>query len=193
LNLQYYITPKIGFQVEYFKQYCDFYSHLEWSKIQLYDPETFSVSEYLIDYVEEPYKQLFCMSSITISFVYAEREYIGQKLYPYVSIGTGLYFFSGDKEKVMNRVRFGPKTKHSGTTACAGLKYFLSSSSPRFGFNCRFYTAVINLGNQTAMESGHNYPFSAKKYLEEGKILRISRFTDKTNYLGLEISLELAF
>lgn len=195
-NVQYFFSNRWGIQLEFSHQEASYFSHLEWygKWIPSTKDPPIPLREYLeINHIEDPYWENWSLSSFTLSLLFAGRRYFTQKLYPYLSIGTGLYFLNADEELVLNRWRLNARKRGSKLKIGGGFKYRLSS---KLGLNLRIFAEMI----RRSMISSHKVflwvgpdQFNLDIYLDEGKIVRYGYgkvFETTFTFGGIELSLE---
>ncbi|MFB0564253.1 MAG: hypothetical protein ACETWK_01070 [Candidatus Aminicenantaceae bacterium] len=187
VNIQYFLSQSIGFQGELSYQKATYFSHLEWYGMRenVLDPQTY----FEINYLEEPYQKSWGIYSFTFSILAMDRPYIEKKTYAYACAGVGLYFITGDKDKVLNRFMLGSQRISTGFRVGVGLKHRLTS---RINLNLRIFGVGINrrsTGRQYTTYTGP-YQFSAKEYLGSYKIVRAGGLVKTASYFSLDISLE---
>lgn len=194
INFQYFLSPKLGFQVEFSQQKASYFCHLEWYRTMIYNYQDLSYQFIEINYVESPYRKSYSISSFVFSIIYAERSRIKQKFFPFFFLGGGLYFIKGDKDKVLNRFKLGSNTINRGLKAGMGLKYYFSPKKPSFGLSIRLYGVEIKLkksSNHFSVSNNNYIPFSLEEYQENKRIVRCSGLVKRAGYLGVDISIEL--
>ena len=195
-NVQYFFNKQWGIQLEFSQQKASYFSHLEWygKWVPTGKPPPAPSREYIeINHIEEPYWENWNLTSLTLSLLIAGRRYLNQKLYPYLSVGAGLYFLSADEELVLNRWRLGPKKRGRKLKIGGGFKYRLSS---KLGLNLRIFAETIRRregGYRESLWVGLDQ-FNLDIYLDEGKIVRYDYrgkvFENTFTYGGIELSLE---
>lgn len=183
---QYFFTKKFGLELEFRRQNGSYFSHLEWYGRWIDD---FTYVE--INHIEEPYREDWSVSSLTLSFIYAYRQYTGQRLFPYLSIGVGFHILNADEELVLNRWKLGPKKSGGCIKFGVGLKYRFS---PKFALNFKIFGESLTRGwyNQGTTYVGHDQ-FNFDIYMETNEVIR-SRHRNLTarvfTHGGINLSLE---
>jgi len=195
-NIQYFFNIRWGLKLEFSQQKASYFSHLEWygKWVPTGKPPPAPSREYIeINHIEEPYWENWNLTSLTLSLLIAGRRYLNQKLYPYLSVGTGLYFLNADEELVLNRWRLGPKKRGEKLMIGGGFKYWLSS---KLGLNLRIFAETIRRregGYRESLWVGLDQ-FDYQSYLDEEKIVRYDYggkvFVSTFTYGGIELSLE---
>lgn len=183
-NVQYFFNRKLGLQLEFSHQKASYFSHLEWYG-RLQGDEIFE-----INHIEEPYWKTWKLSSLTLSLLFAWRHHQSQRMYPYASIGIGLYFLNANKELVLNRWRLGPKKNGSKAKLGGGLKYRLSS---KLMLNLKIFaeTTYRRRADYGELLYVGSEQFDFYYYLIENKIARVGQVIVKTfSYGGIDLSLE---
>jgi hypothetical protein len=183
-DIQYYFTPMWGLQLEFTQQKGRYFSHLEWYGQDMGD------YIYPINHIEEPYWERWTLSSLTLSALIAWKRSSNQKIFPYASLGGGIYVFSADNERVMYRWRLGGKKWREKIKIGAGLKYRLNK---RLGLNLRIFAETIlrrSVGYGNVLYIGpHQFDFESYLYMKE--VYRVGRVLVKTfSYGGFDIRLE---
>jgi opacity protein-like surface antigen len=190
-NLQYFFNPGLGAQLELSHQEASYFSHLEWYGLWVedwYSPTGYRYIE--INHVEKPYWERWGISSIGLYVIAPLRKRVNQRLYPYISGGIGLYLLSGDKDKVLNRFRLGPRKIQTKYKISGGLKYSLNS---KLNLNLRIFCEMIKRYRKPYIYGVYNGPeqFDLDWYLSEGKIGRVGMsIVGAYSYGGIDISLE---
>jgi len=191
-NVQYFFNKRWGLQLEVIHQEASYFSHLEWYGKWFYSTEPEGTYYLEINHIEDPYWENWNLTSLTLSLLIAGRSYMNQRLYPYFSLGTGLYFLNADEELVLNRWRLGPKKRGGKFMIGGGFKYRLSS---KLGLNLRIFAETIRRGvggYREVLWVGLDQ-FDYQSYLDEGKIFRYGYgkvFVSTFTYGGIELSLE---
>lgn len=186
---QYFFNNRFGLELEFRQQNASYFSHLEWYGRWINDFYYIA-----INHIEDPYWEDWNLTSFTVSFMYAYRQYQGQKLYPYISVGLGFHFLSADEELVLNRWKLGPKKSGGCMKLDVGLKYLFSSKLALnlkiFGESLTRLTRGTSFGGTTYV--GHDQ-FNIDIYLYENTIVR-SRHRHLTAvsffFGGINLSLE---
>ncbi len=125
---QYFFTHRLGLELEFRRQNGSYFSHLEWYGRWVPDPLAPGGESFVaIDHIEEPYRKDWSVSSLTLCFVYAYRQFTGKKFYPYVSVGFGYHFLNTDQELVRNRWKLGPEKSGESIKFGVGLRYLFTS------------------------------------------------------------------
>ena len=187
---QYFFNNRFGLEIEFRQQNGSYFSHLEWYGRwigNLMIPENYLA----INLIEDPYWEDWNVSSLTLSFMYAYRQYQGQKFYPYISLGLGFHFLNADEELVLNRWKLGPKKSGGCMKLDVGLKYCFSS---KLALNLKIFGETLmrprRFGGTTYV--GHDQ-FDIDIYLDEKTIVR-SRHRNLTagffSFGGINLSLE---
>jgi opacity protein-like surface antigen len=191
LNLQYFFNLKLGAQLELNHQEASYFSHLEWYGQKVEDSSSPTGYRYIaINHIEEPYWERWSISSIGLSVISPWRKYANQRIYPYISGGVGLYFLSGDEDRVLSRFRLGPRKTQTKYKISGGLKYTLNS---KLNLNLRIFGEMIRRYRRPYIFGVYNGPeqFDLEWYLSEGKIARVGRaIIPSYSYGGIDISLE---
>jgi hypothetical protein len=188
-NLQYFFSKDIGMKLEYQYQRGSYFCHLEWYRLITSDP----VDPFIdINYIEEPYTKPWSISSISVSFMAAQRRILNSRRIPYGFVGVGFYVLGGDRELFLDRVRIGPSRTGLLMKIGAGIKFRMSRS---LRLNLRIYGESI--WNQSAYQRGFStlysgvLQFSPDVYFDEGRIVRdIEAFVRTFAYFGVDLSLE---
>jgi opacity protein-like surface antigen len=191
LSLQYFFTPAFGAQLELNHQEASYFSHLEWYGLLVQDWSSPTGYRYIeINHIEEPYWERWGISSVGLYVIAPWRKRINQRLYPYISGGIGLYLLSGDKDKVLDRFRLGPRKTQTKYKVSGGLKYSLNS---KLNLNLRIFCEMLRRYRGAGIYVIYNGPdqFDLDWYLSEGKIGRVGRSIIGTySYGGIDINLE---
>jgi opacity protein-like surface antigen len=183
---QYFFSKRFGLELEFRQQKGSYFSHLEW-----YGRWINNFTYVAINHIEEPYWQDWRVSSLTLSFIYAYRQYTSQKLYPYLTVGLGYHFLSANQELVLNRWKLGSEKSGECVKLGVGLKYRFSSKLALnlkiFGeslLRSRYYQGVTYVGHDQ---------FNLDIYMEANEVVR-SRHRDLTartfTHGGINLSLE---
>ncbi|UCE21973.1 MAG: outer membrane beta-barrel protein [Candidatus Aminicenantes bacterium] len=187
---QYFFSPRIGLELEFRQQKGSYFSHLEWFGRWIDDPLGGEI--YIpINHIEEPYRKDWTVSSLTLCFVYAYRQYSGQKLYPYLSVGFGFHFLNADQELVRNRWKLGPEKSGESMKLGVGLRYRFSS---KLAVNFKVFGESLLRGwySQGTTYVGHDQ-FDFYFYMETNEVIR-SRHRNLTarsfTHGGINLSLE---
>mgnify|MGYP001055322937 CR=1 FL=1 len=191
LNLQYFPNPRMGFQLELSHQQASYFSHLEWYGQWVEDRSSPTGYSYIeVNHIEEPYREQWSISSVGLSVIAPLRRRIDQRLYPYISGGAGFYLLSGDKDRLLNRFRLGPKKTQIKYKISGGLKYRLGS---KMNLNFRIFGEMIKRYRRGYLFVPYNGPeqFDLEWYLSEGKIGRVGMAIVGTYaYGGIDLNLE---
>ncbi len=145
-----------------------------------------------IDHIEDPYTPPWSISSISVSFLAAQRRILNSRRFTYGFVGVGLYVLGGDRELVLDRVRIGPNRTGFLMKIGGGIKYRLSRS---LRLNFRIYGESIwnpsAYRRATATLYAGSLQFSSRAYVDEGRIVRDVEALVKTfSYFGIDLSLE---
>jgi hypothetical protein len=187
---QYFFNNRFGLELEFRQQNGSYFSHLEWYGRwmgELMLPENYLA----INHIEDPYWEDWNVSSFTLSIMYAYRQYQGQKLYPYISVGLGFHFLNADEELVLNRWKSGPRKSGGCMKLDVGLKYRFSS---KLALNLKIFGASLTRFARFGLTTyvGHDQ-FNIYAYLDDNTIVR-SRGRNLTagsfTYGGINLSLE---
>lgn len=185
--IQYFPWRGFGFQLEYDHQKADYYSDLKW-----YGSATPDGKIIEIDYIEEPYRVNWSLTSITASILYALTLSQHAKFRPFISAGVGYYFSSGEKERFYERTRLGPKTRGNLAKLGLGVKYQIT---PRLGINLKGTGTTIwrrDYGYTRGIMYVGSDQFDANIYLATGRVIRREELLiNSFSYLGVSLSLEL--
>jgi hypothetical protein len=191
LNLQYFFDKNFGLKLEYQYQRGRYFSHLEWYSGWLLDPMG-RLIPIDIDHIEDPYTELWSISSISASFMAAQRRILNSRRFSYGFVGVGLYFLGGDQEFVLDRIRLGPGRTGLLMKIGGGIKFRLNRS---LRLNFRIYGEAI--WNQSAYRSATatlyagSLQFSSRAYANEGRIIReTDALVRSFSYFGVDLSLE---
>ncbi|MGD2245145.1 MAG: outer membrane beta-barrel protein [Candidatus Aminicenantes bacterium] len=162
---QYFFSKRFGLELEFRRQNGSYFSHLEWYG------RWFTEFDYIeINHIEDPYRKDWNVSSLTLCFIYAYRQYTGQKVYPYLSVGFGYHFFSADQELVLNRWKLGPEKSGECIKFGVGLRYRFS---PKLALNLKIFGESIirrtRRGGTTYV--GHDQ-FNFYVYMETNEVIR---------------------
>jgi len=183
---QYFFSKRFGLELEFRQQNGSYFSHLEWFGRWLNN-----ITYVAINHIEEPYREDWSVSSITLCFIYAYRQYTGQKLYPYLSVGLGFHFLNADQELVFNRWKLGPEKSGECVKLGVGLRYRFTSKLTLnlkiFGeslLRSRYYQGITYVGHDQ---------FNFDIYMETNEVVR-SWHRDLTartfTHGGINLSLE---
>lgn len=192
-NVQYYISQKIGIQLEFNQQKASYFSHLKWYGAWVPAVGYPNNERYLeINHIEEPYRKAWSINSLTLSLLFVNKRHPNQKIYPHFSAGIGLYFLRGDRDLVLNRWRLGPTASRLTVKIGGGLKCRLGS---KIGLNLRIFGETITRKYLSRAIKDFLYvgseQFHLKAYLELNKIIRTHRvFVKNLTYFGIDLSLE---
>jgi len=189
---QYFFTHKFGLELEFRRQNASYFSHLEWYGRWIFYPLAPEGESYTaINHIEKPYWKDWSVSSLTLCFIYAYRQYTGQKLYPYISVGLGFHFLSADQELVLNRWKLGPKKSGECVKFGVGLRYRFTS---KLALNLKVFgeSLLRGLRYQGTTYVGHDQ-FNFYVYMETNEVVRswhrnltVRAFT----HCGINLSLE---
>ncbi len=185
-NIQYFFTPRWGLQVEFSHQKGSYFSHLEWYGKAVREGEYI----YEINHIEKPYSETWSLSSLMMSALFTWRRSPKQKIYPYASVGGGIYILSADEKLILQRWRLGIKKWREKIKIGAGLKYRING---RIGLNLRIFGETIwrrSVGHGQSLYVGPDQ-FDFELFFYTKEIARVGRVVDKTfAYGGFDISLE---
>lgn len=162
---QYFFTHRFGIELEYRHQNGSYFSHLEWYGRWIDD-----LTYVGINHIEDAYWKDWSVSSLTLCFIYAYRQYTGQKLYPYISVGFGFHFLSADRELVLNRWKLGPQKSGECMKLGVGLKYRFS---PKLALNLKIFgeSLIRPRWNGGTTYVGHDQ-FNFDIYMETNEVVR---------------------
>lgn len=184
VRLHYSFSRSLGAQLEYSRQRAGYFCHLEWYG---YVIENTLIP---IHHLEEPYKEVWSISALTLALVYSHRSRIDQALFSYAFAGFGTYFMAGDQDLVLNRFQLGPEKRGQMFKAGGGLKYRLHKN---IGLNLRIFAENLSrpYRRRNILYVGPEQ-FDYLAYVQFQKIIRNPRlYLDTFSYLGLDLSLEL--
>ncbi len=191
---QYFFTHRLGLELEFRQQNASYFSHLEWFGRWIPDPLSPNVESYMaINHIEEPYWKDWSLSSLTLCFVYAQRQYLKQRFYLHLFAGFGFYFINADEDLVLNRWKLGPKKSRECMKLGGGLKYRFGS---KLTLNLKVFGEFLvrgkMLGSTNKLYVGYDQ-FDLIIYMEENKIVRSGYrniFARSFTYGGINLSLE---
>ncbi|MGD8534373.1 MAG: hypothetical protein PVF66_00885, partial [Candidatus Aminicenantes bacterium] len=168
---QYFFSKRFGLELEFRRQNGSYFSHLEWYGRWISDPfAPGGESLVAINHIEDPYREDWSVSSLTLCFIYAYRQYTGQKLYPYISVGFGYHFLSADQGLVLNRWKLGPEKSGESMKLGVGLRYRFS---PKLALNLKVFGESLirprRSGGTTYV--GHDQ-FNFDIYMETDQVVR---------------------
>ncbi len=190
LSLQYFPWRGFGFQLEFDRQVGGYTSDLKWYGHLTDDPMNPIVE---VNYIEDPYRENWPISSITLSVIYVLKFESEVKVRPYVSAGVGYYFLSGDQERFKDRTRLGPQKSGRLVKLGLGIKYQLT---PRFGVNFKGIGATMwrkEYGFRGPLEIGPKQ-FDYEAYAKAGRIIRQEdQLVNSFSYISIVVSLEYTF
>jgi opacity protein-like surface antigen len=183
---QYFFTKRLGLELEFKRQNGSYFSHLEWYGRWITDLDYVAVN-----HIEDPYRKDWSVSSFALCFIYAYRQYTGQKLYPYISVGLGLHLFNADQGLVLNRWKLGPKKSGECVKLGVGLRYRFTS---KLALNFKvFGESLLRVrDSQGTTYVGHDQ-FNFDIYMETNEVVRSwhRNLTARTFTLGgINLSLE---
>lgn len=189
---QYFFTHRFGLELEFRRQNGSYLSHLEWYGRWISDPLDPDREIYIpINHIEEPYRKDWSVSSLTLCFIYAYRQYSGRKFYPYLSIGVGFHFLNADEDLVSNRWKLGPKKSGECMKFAVGLRYRFTS---KLALNFKVFgeSLLRDRHAQGTTYVGHDQ-FDFYVYMETNEVVR-SRNRNLTastfTHGGINLSLE---
>ena len=184
-HVQYFPWRGFGFQLDYDHQRASYKSDLKW-----YGHPTPDGKIVEINHIEEPYKETWSLSSVTVSVLYALTLRQNEKIRPYISVGFGYYFTSGDEDRFYNRSRFGPEKNGSVVKLGLGMKYQIT---PKIGLNLRGVGSTILRRGYGYAETMYVGPeqFNYEIYAITGSIVRVEKvLVSSFTFLGIVLSLE---
>ncbi len=168
---QYFFTPRFGLELEFRRQNGSYFSHLEWFGRWIPDPLAPGGESYIpINHIEEPYRKDWSVSSLTLCFIYAYRQYTGKKFYPYLSVGFGYHFLSADQEMVLNRWKLGPEKSGNCMKFAVGLRYRFTS---KLALNLKIFgESIIRAPRRRGTTYVGHDQFNFYVYMETNEVVR---------------------
>lgn len=185
-DIQYYLNRYLGLELEYSYQQASYYNHLDWYGQWISQNRQFID----INHMEDPQTNAWAVHSITASLLFTYRSLNpDSRIIPYISLGAGIHFLEGDRERVLQRFRLGPAASGGIAKVAGGIKYRLSK---KFWANVRLVVHTLHrkYGKTTYLETDP-YQFDLQMYLNTGEITRITPALARSfSYIGLDIGFE---
>ena len=189
-DIQYYLTPLLGFELEYSLQKASYFSHLDWYGKWI----DFNYSPYWqfieINHMEDPQTSSWTVHSIIASLLFTYRKRNPEaRVMPYVSLGAGIHILEGDRERVRQRFRLGPATSGAITKVGVGMKYRLTK---KLWLNIRAVLHTLNrkYGKSSYLATEPDQ-FDLQIYIDTGEIVRITDALARSfTYIGIDIGFE---
>lgn len=184
-HVQYFPWRGFGFQLEYDYQRASYHSDLKWYGHPAPDGKIIE-----INHIEEPYKETWSLSSVTVSILYALTLRQNAKIRPYISAGIGYYFAGGDEERFYHRTRLGPEKGGRLIKLGLGFKYQIT---PKIGINFGGIGCTIWRREYGFSEILYRGPeqFDIEVYGITGEIVRVEKLlVNSFTYMGIVLGLE---
>jgi hypothetical protein len=189
-DIQYYLNRILGIELEYGFQQASYFNHLDWygKRISINVPPYEKFID--INHMEDPQTNSWAVHSVIVSLLLTYRNRNpDSRLMPYISLGAGIHFLEGDRERVLQRFRLGPATSGGIAKISGGIKYRLSK---KFWANVRLvvHTLSRKYGKTTYLETDPDQ-FDLQVYLNTGEIVRVTPALARSfSYIGLDIGFE---
>lgn len=189
-DVQYYLTPLLGFELEYSFQQAGYFNHLDWYGKWVSVPPPMYEKFLEINHMEEPQTNSWSVHSVIASLLFTYRKRKTDALImPYLSLGAGIHFLKGDRERVLQRFRLGPARSGGIAKVGVGMKYRLTK---KLWLNLRAVLHTLNrkYGKTTYLATDPEQ-FDFQMFMNTGEIVRIKNALARTfTYIGIDIGFE---